>query len=197
MIASGFIPCAQQRDRLRPVADVDDGLRRRRARAGFGPQHAVADAEHARLHRAADLAGGRVVAEDRERRHRSAASWARSPGVITKPPESPAHAHHPVAAIVHCLLITSRATPRTAPPAPRSARLGAQRARAQRQLVSTGLHHHRELLRSPAAFGSDQQIDRRPGAASLREHRGHRPPMARRSSNAWRRRPRVRASRPG
>ena len=67
MIASGVMPGAQQRERLRPVADVDDRLRRDDADVRFGPEHAVADGEDARLHRAADLAGRGVVAEDRER----------------------------------------------------------------------------------------------------------------------------------
>ena len=60
----------EQREALRPVAHVDDRLRRDHADAGLRPEHAVADGEHARLHRAANLTGGRVVAEDRERRHR-------------------------------------------------------------------------------------------------------------------------------
>ena len=61
---------AQQGDRLRAVADVDDRLRRRRADAGFGPQHAVADGEDARLHCPADLAGRRIESENREGRDR-------------------------------------------------------------------------------------------------------------------------------
>ena len=73
------MPGAQQRDRLRPVAHVDDRLRGRGADAGLGPQHAVADREHPRLHRAADLAGGRIEAENRERRHRIRARRARCP----------------------------------------------------------------------------------------------------------------------
>ena len=58
---------AEQRERLRSVADVDDGLRRGDADVRFGPQHAVADREDARLYRAADFAGVGVVAENRER----------------------------------------------------------------------------------------------------------------------------------
>ena len=57
-------PRAQQRERLRPVADVDDRLRRRDADARLAPQHAVADGEHARLHGRAQLAGRGVVAEN-------------------------------------------------------------------------------------------------------------------------------------
>jgi tetratricopeptide (TPR) repeat protein len=59
-------PSAQQLQRLRPVAHVDNRLCRGDADVGFGPEHAVPDREHARLHRPADLAGFRVVAEDRE-----------------------------------------------------------------------------------------------------------------------------------
>ena len=60
-------PLAQQRERFRPVADVDDRLGRRDAGLGVGPQHAVADREDARLHGAADLARRRIEAENRER----------------------------------------------------------------------------------------------------------------------------------
>jgi hypothetical protein len=58
---------AQQLDRARAVADVDDRLGGRDAGIGVGPQHPVADREDARLHGAADFAGRRVEAEDRER----------------------------------------------------------------------------------------------------------------------------------
>jgi hypothetical protein len=57
---------AQQRERLRTVADVDDCLRSGHARIGLGPENAVAYRKHTRLHGPADLTGGRVVAEDRE-----------------------------------------------------------------------------------------------------------------------------------
>src|SRR5262245_34797775 len=56
----------EQRERLRSVAHIDDGLRGRDAHVRFGPEYAVADGKDARLHRAADLAGGGVVAKDRE-----------------------------------------------------------------------------------------------------------------------------------
>ena len=58
---------AKQRDRARSVADVDDGLRRRGADARLGVEYAVPDREHARLDGAADLAGLRIVGENRER----------------------------------------------------------------------------------------------------------------------------------
>ena len=67
MIASGVMPGAQQRERLRAVAHIDDRLRRGDADIGFGPEHAVADREDARLHGPAELAGRRVVAEDGKR----------------------------------------------------------------------------------------------------------------------------------
>ena len=73
MIASGFIPFFNSAMPLRPVAHVDDRLRGHHAGVGIGGQHA-GQREHARLHRAADFAGFRVVAEDRERRDRIAAS---------------------------------------------------------------------------------------------------------------------------
>ena len=60
-------PARSSCQRLRPVADVDDRLRRRDADIGVGPEDAVADREHARLHGAAHFAGRRIVAEDRER----------------------------------------------------------------------------------------------------------------------------------
>jgi hypothetical protein len=58
---------AQQRERLRTVAHVHDRLRRGDADARLGPEHAVADGKHARLHGGADFARVRVVAEDGKR----------------------------------------------------------------------------------------------------------------------------------
>ncbi len=57
---------AQQRERLRAVADVDDRLRGRHTDIRFGPEDAVADREDARLHGAADLTRRRIVAKDGE-----------------------------------------------------------------------------------------------------------------------------------
>ena len=61
----GRQPLAQKRQGLRPVADVDHGLRGDGADARLGPEHAVADREDARLHSSADLARLGVEAEDR------------------------------------------------------------------------------------------------------------------------------------
>src|SRR5262249_27054845 len=62
-----LLPLAQERERLRPVAHVDDRLRRGDADARFGPEHAVADGEDARLDGSAELARVGIVAEDGER----------------------------------------------------------------------------------------------------------------------------------
>jgi hypothetical protein len=57
-------------ERLRAVADVDDRLCRGDSDAGFGPQHAVADGEDARLNGAAQLSSGGVIGENGERADR-------------------------------------------------------------------------------------------------------------------------------
>src|SRR5688572_652303 len=60
----------QELDALRSIADVDDRLRGHDAGVGVGGEH-TGQGEHARLNGAADLAGCRVVAENRERRDRT------------------------------------------------------------------------------------------------------------------------------
>ena len=168
---------AQQRDRLRPVADVDDGLGGGRADAGLGPQHAVADGEHARLHRAADFAGGRVEAENRERRHRIELG---APAVPTPPAPAAAataaitrHRHrHPASpssfaprpdispgSVRHHPIPPDR---RPARPAP-SRR--AQRPRAEPHQRPPAVAGSRDLLGRPAALGADRQGQRRRRAA--------------------------------
>ena len=57
----------QQLERLRPVADVDNRLRRRRADVGVGPEDAVAGRKHTRLDGTAYLAGRRIETKDRKR----------------------------------------------------------------------------------------------------------------------------------
>src|SRR5262249_14377047 len=54
----------EQRQRLRPIADVHNRLRSHRSHVSLGPQHSVADREDARLYGPADLAGVRIEAED-------------------------------------------------------------------------------------------------------------------------------------
>ena len=65
-MSAGARPFFRSCSALGPVADVDDRLRRDHADFGLSPEDAVADREHPRLHGPADLAGRRVVAEDRE-----------------------------------------------------------------------------------------------------------------------------------
>ena len=66
---------AKQLDCARTVANVDNRLRCRGADAGLCREHAVADCEDARLHRAADLTSCRIVREDRE-----GSGWPRQVG---------------------------------------------------------------------------------------------------------------------
>ena len=75
----GRFPSRNKASALRAIADVDDRLRGGGAHARLGPEHAVADGEHTRLDRTADLAGGRVVAQDREGRDRRPRGFALSP----------------------------------------------------------------------------------------------------------------------
>jgi hypothetical protein len=63
----GLQALAQQLESLRAIADIHNRLGRGRAHAGLGPEHAVADREHARLHRAAEFTRLRIKPEDRKR----------------------------------------------------------------------------------------------------------------------------------
>ena len=178
MIAAGAIPALQQRNRLRPVADVDDGLRGRGADAGFGPQHAVADREHARLHRAADFAGGRVVAEDREGRHRIGQLLAllrdeRRRCAATPPPRH--HRHHRRHAPRLDLVIARSSLPSASVvPAPAwhaaSATSAIDTARSVRAPSCTGVQPcaraAADLLVGPAALRADRQRHGRRRAAA-------------------------------
>ena len=64
MMASGLRPARSSCSALRAIADIDNRLGGRDADIGLSPENAIADGEHARLHGAADLAGGRVEAEN-------------------------------------------------------------------------------------------------------------------------------------
>jgi hypothetical protein len=58
---------SEQLEGLRAVADVHNRLRRGNSDVRIGPQHPVADGEHARLHRTADFTALRVETENRKR----------------------------------------------------------------------------------------------------------------------------------